>query len=74
MSEMLTSGMLVRSSAIRGMPDWPARRNSSWVIDNPSGLLSGGWNPYRCPKISTYRSQLSTSSGQLARTVSLLGR
>ena len=37
MSERLTSGMLVRSSAIRGFRDWPARRNSSWVIDTPLG-------------------------------------
>ena len=66
--------MLVRSSATRGLPDWPARRNSSWVIDNPSGLSSGGWNPYRCPTISTYRSQASTSARQPSRTVSLLGR
>ena len=33
-----------------------------------------GWNPYRCPAISTYRSQAATSSRQLSRTVSLSGR
>ena len=66
--------MLVRTKAIRGMRHWPARRNSSWVIDNPSGLSSGGWNPYRWPRISTYRSHAPMSSRQLSRTVSLLGR
>ena len=65
--------MLVRSNAIRGIPDWPARRNSSCVIDRPSGLSSVGWNPYRYPAISTYKSQVSTSSRQASRTVSLLG-
>jgi len=74
MSDKLTSGMLVRSSATRGMPHSPARRNSSCVIDSPSGLSCGGWNPYRCPAISTYRSHAATSSRQLSRTVSLSGR
>ena len=73
-SERPTSGMLVRTSVIRGMLHSPARRNSRWVIDNPSGLSCGGWNPYRCPAISTYRSQPPTSSRQLPRTVSLPGR
>ena len=73
-SDCRTSGTLVRSSATRGIPASPARRNSSCVIDNPSGLSDGGWNPYRCPAISTYRSQAATSSRQLSCTVSLSGR
>jgi hypothetical protein len=73
-SDRRTSGMLVRSNATRGMPHSPARRNSRWVIDSPSGLPSAGTNPYRCPKISTYRSHVATSSRQLSRTVSLSGR
>ena len=49
MSEKAISGMLVRSNAIRGLPAWPARRNSSWVIDNPSGLSCGGLEPVPVP-------------------------
>ena len=41
-SEVLTSAMLVRTNAIRGMPACPALRNSRCVIDKLSGLPSAG--------------------------------
>ena len=37
-------------------------------------IIIRGWNPYRCPAISTYKSHPATSSRQLSRTVSLSGR